>query len=149
MKPELDGEEYFTRKQNYAVAATIVCDDHKRICYINVSWPGSVHDQRVYQNSVIQRNPSLYFSDLEYLFGDSVYTPSSTMVPAYKKYGGQVTLAAGQVFVNDLLSLCRSMIENTIGIWKGRFPFLRNIRLRIASKSDMQFIIKLVKVSAV
>jgi hypothetical protein len=71
------------------------------------------------------------------------------MEPAYKKYGGQITLAAGQVFFNDLLSSCRSMIENTIGIWKGRIPFLRNIRVKIASKSDMQFIIKLVKVSAV
>jgi hypothetical protein len=71
------------------------------------------------------------------------------MVPAYNKYGGQVTLAAGQIFFNDLLSSCWSMIENTIEIWKGRFPFLRNIWLKIASKSDMQFLIKLVKVSAV
>jgi hypothetical protein len=149
VKPELDGEEYFTRKQNYAVAATVVCDDHKIIRYINVSWPGSAHDQRVYQNSVMYRIPSLYFSDLEYLLGDSAYTPSSTMVPDYKEYGGQVTLAAGQVFFNDLLSSCQPMIENTIGFWKGRFPFLRNIWVRIVSKSDMQFIIKLVKVSVV
>jgi hypothetical protein len=149
VKPDLDGEEYFTRKQNYSVAATIVCNDHKRIWYINVSWPGSVHDQRVYQNLVIYRNPGLYFSDLKYLLGDSAYTPSSNMVPAYKKYGGQVTVAAGQVFLNDLLSLCQSMIENTIGIWNGRFPFLRNTWVKIASKSDMHFIIKLVKVSAV
>ena len=34
VKPELDGEEHFTHKQNYAVAATLVCDDHKRIWYI-------------------------------------------------------------------------------------------------------------------
>ncbi len=77
--------QYFTRKQNYAVAATIVCNDHKRIRYISIRWPGSVHNQMVYQNSVIYRIPSLYFSDLEYLLGDSAYTPSSTMEPAYKK----------------------------------------------------------------
>ena len=59
------------------------------------------------------------------------------------------TLAAGQIFFNDLLSLCQSMIENTIEIWKVGFPFLRNIWVKIASKSDMQFIIKLVKVSVV
>jgi hypothetical protein len=58
-------------------------------------------------------------------------------------------LAAGQIFFNDLLSLCQSMIENTIEIWKVGFPFLRNIWVKIASKSDMQFLIKLVKVSAV
>jgi hypothetical protein len=50
-KAELDGKEYCTRKQNYAVAATLVCEDHKRIRYINVGWPGSGHDQRVFQNS--------------------------------------------------------------------------------------------------
>ena len=102
-KPELEGEEYFTRKQCYAISATLVCDDNKKVRYHNVSWPGSVHDQRVYQNSVLNRNPGDYFSDLEYILGDSAYTPSPTMVPAYKKFGGQVTLAHGQIFFNDLL----------------------------------------------
>jgi hypothetical protein len=60
-KPEKDGEEYWTRKQHYAVAATLVCDDRKRIRYINVGWPGSVHDQRVYQNSALHNNPSVFF----------------------------------------------------------------------------------------
>jgi hypothetical protein len=148
-KPEKDGEEYWTRKQHYAVAATLVCDDRKRIRYINVGWPGSVHDQRVYQNSALHNNPSVFFSDREYLLGDSAYTPSPTMVPAYKKFGGQVTLASGQIFFNDLLSACRVKIEHTIGIWKGRFPFLRNIRVRIAAKKDFSFLIKLVKASAI
>jgi len=115
-KPELEGEEYFTQKQCYAISATLVCDDNKKVRYLNVGWPGSVHDQRVYQNSVLNRNPGDYFSDLEYILGDSAYSPSPTMVPAYKKFGGQVTLAHGQIFFNDLLSRPRSMIEHTIGI---------------------------------
>jgi len=127
-KPELEGEEYFTRKQCYAISATLVCDDNKKVCYHNVSWPGSVHDQRVYQNSVLNRNPGDYFSDLEYSLGGSAYTSSPTMVPAYKKFGGQVTLAHGQIFFNDLLSRPRSMIEHTIGIWKGRFQLQRSRR---------------------
>jgi hypothetical protein len=90
VKLELDGEEYFTRKQSYAIAATVVCNDHKRIHYINVGWPGSVYDQRVFQNLVINRNPGVYFSDLEYLLGDSAYTPSPLMVPAYKKVGKNI-----------------------------------------------------------
>jgi hypothetical protein len=40
-------------------------------------------------------------------------------------------------------------IEHTIGIWKGRCPFLQNIRVHIASKKDMRFLLKLVKASAV
>jgi hypothetical protein len=70
------------------------------------------------------------------------------MVPAYKKFGGQVTLASGQIFFNDLLSACHVKIEHTIGIWKGRFPFLRNIRVCIAAKIDFSFLYKLVKASA-
>jgi hypothetical protein len=148
-KPELDGEEYWTCKQNYAVAATLVCDDQKRICYTNVGWPGSVYDQRVYQNSVLKKNPCNYFSDREYLMGNLAYTPNLTMVPTYKKFGGQVVLAFGEIFFNDLLSSCHSKIEHTIEIWKGRFPLLRNIRVKITSKKDMRFLIKLVKASAV
>ncbi len=64
------------------------------------------------------------------------------VVPAYKKFGGQVQLAFGQIFFHDLLSSCHAKIEHTVGIWKGRFP-------NIASKKDMRFLIKLVKASAV
>jgi hypothetical protein len=59
-----------------------------------------------------------------YLLGDSAYTPSPTMVPAYKKFGGQVSLVSGQLLFNDLLSSYRATIEHKIGIWKARFPFL-------------------------
>ena len=58
-------------------------------------------------------------------------------------------MASGQIFFNDLLLACRVKIEHTIGIWKGRFPFLRNIRVRIAAKKDFSFLIKLVKASAI
>ncbi len=108
--PELDGDEYWTCKQSYAVATTLVCDDHKKSCYINVGWAGSVHDQRVFQNSVLCKNPGAYFSDREYLLGDSAYTPSPTMVPAFKRFGGKVALAFRQMFFDDLLSSCHVKI---------------------------------------
>ncbi len=104
-KSELDGEEYWTQKQNSAVAATLVCDNHKRIWHINVGWQGSVHDQRVFQNSALNNNPSAYFSVRKYLLGDSAYTPSPTLVPANKKFVGQIVLACGQVFFNDIVCL--------------------------------------------
>ena len=71
------------------------------------------------------------------------------MVPAYKKFGGQVALTAGQNFFNDLLSSPRSTAEHTIGILKARFPFLRQIRIRIRDKNSMLQLIRMVKVAAV
>jgi hypothetical protein len=41
-----------------------------------------------------------------------------------------------------MLNVPRSGVENTIGIWKGRFPWLRNIRMRIRNRQSM---IKLIK----
>jgi hypothetical protein len=38
------------------------------------------------------------------------------MVPAYKKFGGQVALALGQMFFNDLISSCHVKIEHTIDL---------------------------------
>jgi hypothetical protein len=89
------------------------------------------------------------YSSQEYLLGDSAFTQTSFMVPSYKKYGGRVQLSPGQKFFNDLVSSARCQVEHTIGIWKGRFPFLREIRLRIRGKCDMEMLIKLVKVSAI
>jgi len=148
-KPVVDGEEYYTRKQQYAVSAMVVCDDYKRIRYLNVGWPGSVHDQRIYQNSKINRQPQLFFSSQEYLLGDSAFTNNAWTVAAYKKFGGQVVLAPGQIFFNDLLSAARCKVEHTIGIWKARFPFLRQLRNRITGKQSMKELIRFVKASAV
>jgi hypothetical protein len=44
------------------------------------------------------------------------------MVPAYKKFGGQVALTAGQKKINDLLPYPHYMAERAIGILKARFP---------------------------
>ena len=36
-------------------------------------------------------------------------------------------------------------MENTIGIWKGRFPYLRNIWAKIRYRSSMRRVIRYVK----
>ncbi len=73
--------------EQYAVAAMVICDDHKRIKYLNVGWPGSIHDQCIYQNCKLNKKPELFFSSQEYLLGDSAFTSNTWTVPAYKKFG--------------------------------------------------------------
>jgi hypothetical protein len=127
----------------------VICDDHKRIRYLNIGWPGSVHDQRIYQNCKINKMPELFFSSQEYLLGDSAFTNNAWMLAAYKKFGGQIVLASGQIFFNDLLSAARCKVEHTVGIWKARFPFLRQLWNQITGKKFMKDLIRFVKASAV
>jgi len=50
-KPETRGEEYWTRKQSYAVHALLFCDDVCQIRHIVGSWLASVHDNRVWKTA--------------------------------------------------------------------------------------------------
>lgn len=90
-KPCGHSEDFYIRKSNYAINAMIVCDDLKVIRHCYVGWPGNTHDNRVYDNSMLAKSPSDFFSGDQYILADSAYTASREVVPAYKKpAGGQV-----------------------------------------------------------
>jgi hypothetical protein len=42
--------------------------------YLNIGWPASVHDERVWSNTTIARNLDNYFSPGEYLLADSAFS---------------------------------------------------------------------------
>jgi hypothetical protein len=127
----------------------VVNDDKRRIRYLNIGWPASVHDQRVWKNSVVDRHPEQFFSPGEYLLGDSAFANSATLVPAYKKLGNQGELQPDQAGFNKCHAGVRVKSEHTIGIWKGRFPWLRTIPIRITNKKSMKRLIRFVRATAV
>eukprot|EP00979_Chaetoceros_neogracilis_P011635 scaffold2927_cov268-Chaetoceros_neogracile.AAC.40 len=88
VKPNLSGEDYFSRKSCYAVNALITCDDRCRIRDVVIGWPGSVHDNRVWKTSALYAKRESCFSPKEYLLGDSAFGASRVMVPAFKKPRG-------------------------------------------------------------
>ena len=45
----MNGEDYYTRKGDYAIKGLIICDDAARITWVEMGWPGSVHDNQVWQ----------------------------------------------------------------------------------------------------
>jgi hypothetical protein len=83
--PTVNGEDYYTRKGDYAINGLFICDDAARITWIEVGWPGSVHDNRVRSNSEIDLDRDKYFDQKEYLLGDSAFSTSAVMIPAFKK----------------------------------------------------------------
>ena len=83
--PTLNAEDYFTRKGGYALHALIICDDMARITSIDMGWPGSVHDNRIWSDSDVFLNKDKYFTKWEYLLGNSAFASSSIMIPSFKK----------------------------------------------------------------
>lgn len=139
-KPLLDGEDYFSRKGKYGLSGMIICDDQKRIRYIYTGWPGCAHDGRVYNNSAVALQPEKFFNGEEYLLADSAYTPSSYIVPAFKK-PPTGNLSQNEARFNNKLSNIRVRVEHCIGILKARFQSLKGLRTVISGEKDVKLIV--------
>jgi hypothetical protein len=87
-------------------------------------WSGAIHDQRCIGNSHLYRNLPNYFAPLEVILGDSAYTPHVNIVPCYKKLPNRA-MTREQATFNTRIAIVRIHAEHTIGILKGRFPFLK------------------------
>jgi DDE superfamily endonuclease len=143
-RPLLHGENYLSRKRFYAVVMLVVCDDLGRILYYHCGWPGSVHDNRVWRNCKLNKRCEDFFSAKQYLLGDSAFTASTIMIPPFKSTAG-TTLSNNRTAFNTLLAKPRVKSEHCIGILKGRFPFLKGIRLKLGNRLHMAKLIQYVK----
>jgi hypothetical protein len=89
------------------------------------------------------RLPHQYFSQNEYLLGDSAFQMGPHLVPAFKTANG-VTMNRNEASFNKLLLSPRVKSEHCIGILKGRFAWLKDIRILIANADDAQKIVEFV-----
>ena len=105
-----------------------------RIMWIEVGWPGSVHDNRVWSNSEIYLGRDKYFYHKEYLLGDSAFSTSAVMIPAFKN-GHNRSLSEEKRFFNTKLAKVRIKSEHCIGLLKARFQWLRGFWIQDATKS--------------
>ena len=128
-----DAPDYKGRKHTYTLTVMIICDYDRKIRYYHSGYPGSAHDNRVYRNMDLCQNPKNYFSENEFNLGDSAFSNSPYMVSSFKKPFGEEIPEEHERF-NKLLSKVRMRSEHTIGILKGRFPWLRSIRMKITTK---------------
>lgn len=136
-RPTVDPECYWTRKHKYSLNATIVCDDQRRIIYYQSGWPGSVFDNTCYNKTALVKNPDRFFSDDEYIMGDSAYQLSKRMLCPYKVH--DLTTEDNQLF-NIYFSKLRVTIEHVMGLLKSRWSSLRGIRTQFRKKEDLKFI---------
>ena len=148
-KPSTDGETYFSRKKNYSLQMLIVCDDTCRINYYHCGWPGSVHNNHVWKTCPLAVCPESYsFATNQYLLGDSAFQGTSLIVPAYKTANGLSRIPNESSF-NTLLLSPQVKSEHCIGLLKGSFPWLKDIRILISSALDLQKICKYVRAAVI
>jgi hypothetical protein len=127
-----DAPDYSGRKYGYSLSALIVCDDQRLIRYYLAGWPGSAHDQRVFEKTKLFRKPFRFFSPRQYMLGDSAFENEWFMVASYRK-PALVSIPREHKVFNDAMKPLRVISEHTIGILKGHFQWLRSIRCRIDS----------------
>jgi len=136
-----DAPDYKGRKHLYTLTVMIVCDYDRKIRHY--------HDMRVYRNMDLFLNPEDYFSENEFNIGDSAFSNSPHTVASFKKQHGEEMTEEHAKF-NKLLSKVRMRSEHTIGILKGRFPWLRSIRMKITEeKSLLRRILRLVEATII
>lgn len=130
-----DAADYHGRKFRYSLTVNVINDDHRRIRAYLAGFPGSAHDNRVWKHMKQHEKASQLFSEWEYLLCDTAYEPDSFCVPAYKCQSGYVQPRDEEEF-NTCLARVRVITEHTMGLWKGRFPWLRNIRMNITNDPE-------------
>lgn len=120
-----DAELYRSRKNRFAINIMAICDHNLVFRNVICSWPGSVHDSRVFDNSRVcmlleEGNHS------GYLLGDSgypcrKYLMTPLLAPTTQK----------QHRYNSAHIKTRNVIERAFGVLKRRFPILNMVRTRL------------------
>ena len=128
----IDSPDYSGRKYKYSITCFIINDDKWRIRAYQAGWPGSVHDNRVFGSMRVNHFPQEHFSGAQYILSDSALENCDFVVSTYKKPPLYPT-PADKEHLNSKLASTRIAAEQTIGILKGRFPWLKNIGMKIMS----------------
>lgn len=131
LSPKENPHDYFSYKMKHTLNVQAVCDYKGTFLDVDVRWPGSVHDSRVFSNSRINRMlskgelPMLYREILPgydkvpvLLLGDPAYP----LLPyCMKEYPNP---RSNEVIFNTMLRSCRNPIECAFGRLKARWQIL-------------------------
>ena len=115
--------------------AQIVCDMDRRIIALDAGHPGSASDSTVFKGMDQYLVPEDYFSPGEYLLADAAYAVSKTCIPPYKAPSSE--LPDNSAF-NFHLACSRVRNEHCIGILKGRWQSMKELRHRLRTADNME-----------
>lgn len=115
-----DAEIFRSRKQFFALNVQTVADSDLKIRDIVARWPGSCHDQTIFNNSSLKRK----FEENQFgkylLVADSGYTLKPYLMTKLRE-----TQTVAQNLFNESIVRTRCVVERQYGVWKRRFPVLK------------------------
>jgi hypothetical protein len=82
--PEFGRDTFATRKSNFAMGATGVCDHRGVFIFFTTGYTGSRHDSAAYKDTPLYQRKEDYFQGDEHLIGDAAYALTPTVITAYK-----------------------------------------------------------------
>ncbi len=131
-QPVADSHDYVCYKFFHSLNVQAVCDAYGRFIYVDVKWPGSVHDAKAFAHSGIQKgyNSGKFDSFIkelvpggaeipQLLIGDPAYP----LLPHLMKEYDHCT-SNEQVIFNQMLRSARNQIECAFGRLKARWRIL-------------------------
>ncbi|KAK7871143.1 hypothetical protein R5R35_013361 [Gryllus longicercus] len=125
-RPHMHGDEYVNRKGHHSLNVQATCNSKEEFTSIDVSWPGSVHDARIWRNSNMCRVMTNQANAL--LIGDSGYPIAPWLMTPYQNPTTPEQTAFNRVFKTE-----RVVIERCFGQLKRRFPILQS-RIRLSTE---------------
>ncbi|KAE8739090.1 hypothetical protein FOCC_FOCC015413 [Frankliniella occidentalis] len=118
--PGGEGAEYYRCRKGYlSLNCQAICNANMEFLDLVARWPGSVHDQTIFdacrQKALLEEN---HYGDV-YLVGDGGYSCRKYMMTPLS----EVTTPAENLY-NESQIRTRNPVERLFGIWKRRFPVL-------------------------
>ncbi len=125
-KPLYCAQDYYTRKQVYAIQVQAVCDERLMFTHIFAGFCGGSYDSYVLQNSQLfldhRADIKKWFSEPEYhLVGDCTYPLLSYLLKPFPEKEG---ISRSKRMYNKSLSGCRHTIERAFGLLKNKWKIL-------------------------
>ncbi|KAE8211037.1 hypothetical protein CF327_g5180 [Tilletia walkeri] len=85
-----DAADFFNRHHRHSLNILAVVDFNLRFRFLHLGFPGSAHDQRVFNASALAQSPDTHFDANEFILGDSGYTPNAHLVSLFRRFRGLI-----------------------------------------------------------
>jgi len=132
--PSFGRDSFATRKSNFAVGATGICDHRGVFTFFSTGYTGTRHDSAAYKDTPLYQRKEEFFLGDEHLIGDAAYALTPTVITAYK---GKNQPPEKDDF-NKKLRSSRVKIEHAFGWLKAFCRCLNSLRLDYCSENDMR-----------